>query len=555
MSRISKFVGLLLLPGVFFACDSVSDFGDTNENPTQPTELDPRFLFPQVQLETPGNWALMNRANHRFAGAAIQHWASPSEFWGAGNEYNRRGGGGTENSAQRFWDGVWGNTLVDLQHAINFLQQSKENGENVDPKLGQARIWRAYIFQLVTDAHGDVPFNDAAKGTLEQTFNPTFEPQEQVYEKLFTELDGAVTQLDGAGSGFGSQDLLTYEGDVQQWKKFANSLRLRLAMRLVKRDQGWAQQEVEAALSADGGVITDNADNAMYFHQEEPGRNQNNPDSWALKNSEMGYPSQTLVEWLKDRNDPRLFVYGAVYDGQVTTEDAQVIPEDDPNNVKGMPNGYLAGQLENHSSWTENCRDEEGNLTSNTDACDIADYMQTHPELLGETDPLFHITAAQNHLLLAEAEVRWGIAPLSAEEHYEAGVRAAFKQLAEYGSDAVVSDSEIDQYLDDNPFKSGASQEEQLEQINEQYWASSYMNAIEAWNNWKRSGYPDLETAPVDIDDARGPGGGRPGNDTNGQIPRRMLYHRDEVSLNDNLDAPPGQSPNDMVTRVWWDAE
>ncbi len=150
--------------------------------------------------------------------------------------------------------------------------------------------------------------------------------------------------------------------------------------------------------------------------------------------------------------------------------------------------------------------------------------------------------------------MRWGIAPLSAEEHYEAGVRAAFNQLAEYGSDAVIPAAEIDQYLNDNPFKSGASQEDQLEQINEQYWAGSYMNGIEAWNNWKRSGYPDLETAPVDMEGS-GPGGGREGNDTNGQIPRRMLYHRDEVSLNDNLDAMPGQAPNDMITRVWWDAE
>ena len=544
-------VSSTLLISMFFlvSCDGLGDFGDTNEDPTQPTELEPRFLFPQVQLNTPGNWAIMNRANHRVASAAVQHMANTSSFW-VGNTYDRDVG---EDNTIRLWQGLW-DPLVNLQQAIQFLKQKKANGEDVEPQIAQARIWEAYLYQLMTDTHGDVPFQQGARAAIDQEFSPAFQQQEVVYDSLFTQLEEAVNQLDGPGSGFGEQDLLTYEGEVGKWKKFANSLRLRLAMRLVKRNPSEAQAQAEAAVSADGGVIESVGDNAKNLHEASPiSRNRQNPNSWAISESEMAYPSQTLVRWLKDREDPRLMVYGAVVRGEGDGEALNV----DTMNVKGMPNGYSDSQpLEEHPSWTEHCRDDDGDLTDDEAECTIDDYLQTHPELLDDEEPLFHITSGQVHLLLAEANVRGWNVPGTAEGNYEEGVREAMKRLADYGPEAEISDAEITAYLNKNPFKSNGTQEEKLEQINEQYWAATYLDGIEGWSNWRRSGYPELQPVPVD-DQGSGPGGGLPGNDTDGEIPRRLRYDEDERRLNTEefqkvIDR---QGPNEMDTRVWWDAE
>jgi hypothetical protein len=538
---------LLASAFLLLSCDGLGDFGDTNEDPTQPTELEPRFLFPQVQLNTPGNWAIMNRANHRVASAAVQHMASTSFFW-VGNTYDRDVG---EDNTVRLWRGLW-DPLVNLQQAIQFLEQKKENGEDVDPEIAQARIWRAYIYQLMTDTHGDVPFQEGAKGAIDQEFDPAFQAQENVYDSLFAELDEAVTQLDGPGDGFGSQDLLTYRGSVDQWKKFANSLRLRLAMRLVKRDPSKAQAQAEAAVSANGGVVESVEDNARNLHQSDPGRNRQNPNSWAISESEMAYPSQTLVRWLKAREDPRLTVYGAVVrDGEALDVDT--------TNMKGMPNGYVsdrAPDLEDHPSWTEHCRDDDGTLIGDNSECTIDDYLQTHPELLDDEEPLFHITSGQVHLLLAEANVRGWDVPGTAQSNYEEGVREAMKRLADYGPEAEISDAEITEYLNKNPFDASGTQEEKLKQINEQYWAATYLDGIEGWSNWRRSGYPELEPVPIDAEGS-GPGGGLSGNDTDGEIPRRLRYDEDERRLNTEefQDVLGRQGPNEMDTRVWWDVE
>ena len=532
--------GILLL-----SCDTVGDFGDINEDPLEPTELDARFLFPKVQLETPGNWTDMNRANQRYAGTAVQQFASTSTSF-LGTHY--RSGAETEFAGQRLWRNMWDEAMVNMQHTIEQLEMAREEGAEVDPQMGQALTWRALLFQLLTDLHGDIPYHEAGKGALNQEFNPAFDSQEEVYAQLFGDLEEAVELMNGTGTGFADQDLLHYQGDLSKWKKFANSLRLRLAMRLVKVDEAWAQQEAEAAVNSDGGVMSDVDDSAYNFHQDFPDRDHENPNSWVMRNFNTSYLSQTLVDWMQERGDPRIQIYGAV------VRDGEPIEVEDPDMLKGMPNGYLEGDIVDHESWDVNCRDDGGDL--NPDECSVADYAQVHPQLIQPEAPLFHITYPQVSFMLAEANVRGWNVPGSAEQHYENGVRGAMEQLRIYDPDATVSDEEIDTYLSDNPFPLDGAQEEQLRQINEEYWAASFMDGLESWNNWRRSGYPDLEPAPVD-DEFAGPGGGHPGNETNGEIPRRFLYGDNEEVLNSESlqEALDRQGPNTLMTRVWWDVE
>jgi len=122
-----------------------------------------------------------------------------------------------------------------------------------------------------------------------------------------------------------------------------------------------------------------------------------------------------------------------------------------------------------------------------------------------------------------------------AEEHYNNGVRSSMHQWTMFDESLVVSDEEVDAYLAENPFDGS----EQM--IGEQHWAANFMQWYEAYSNYRRTGYPTLN--PVDY----------PGNETGGVVPTRIRYNTVEAALNPNT-ATQGTSPDNMTTKVWWDA-
>jgi hypothetical protein len=155
------------------------------------------------------------------------------------------------------------------------------------------------------------------------------------------------------------------------------------------------------------------------------------------------------------------------------------------------------------------------------------------------------LTYAETELLLAEAAVRgWNVGGTAAS-HYKNGVSAALQSLSAYGSDATISATIADAYATANPLDV-SSTANSLKAINEQIWATTgiQLNFLEAWSNWRRSGYPVL--TPVNYT----------GNFSNGTIPRRQPYPATEASTNPNSykTAVSGLSGGDVWTsKVWWD--
>ncbi len=514
-----------LMVVALLSCD-VGEFGDMNVNPTQVSELDPELQFTTVQLGLTLNRGEDWLSNILYAKVTPQQISRP----GAGDNYGLNIGW-----AVRLWNdtmrGGVGGMLKNTQDLVIRLENMLEEGEPVANKLAKARIMRVFMFHRVTDMYGDMPYFEAGMGFHEQIYTPTFDPQEVIYNDMLNELAEAVAQLDPALPSYGSADLM-YQGDIDKWRKFGNSMRLRLAMRLTGVDPDKARTESVAALNAPGGVMTSNDDIALIWHEVDArtfGPHSNGIANTLAVDSNV-YLSQRIVDWMKERNDPRLRVYGAVlpegYGGPVIT---------DPEEQQGRPNGWGNSDIPDHPRFPG----------------DINLYSRAHPRFLDVTNPTFFQTYAEVELLQAEMAVRDWIGS-SEEMHYNNGVRAAMEYLALYsGDDSEITDVEINTYLSANPFSAGGTMDEQLEQINTQYWAALFWNGFEAWANFRRSGYPVLERSPVDSDEPH------PTSVTGGDFTARLVYPETEQVLNqENFnEVLERQGPNTLSTPVWWDPQ
>ena len=494
---------------LFSAC--TDGFEEMNVNPTQADQINPNFKLTNIQVQISGqryeNW----RTNLIYSSVMIQHFATLPGYW-AGDKYTYIG-----SYSAAMWDRYYPNISKQIE---DLLIQTAE-----DPEMSNmhhiTQIMRVVMYHRLTDLYGDVPYSEAGRGFLDGITKPAYDPQSAIYADMLAKLEAAATGLNASGATFGSGDLM-YGGDVEKWRKFANSMMLRLGMRLVKVDPAGAQSWAQKAIS--GGTMESNDDIAFVPH--------NDPSGWRNGNGQVfqadGSPriSEFFTNWMVENNDPRLHVYG-----MVPVAGAPVV---------GMPNGRVTGGsdadfgIENHPTWISCDADPA------PEPCGMDVYLTINPVIKGWDDPMFFMTYAEVELLKAEAALR-GWTSGDAAMHYNNGVRAAMQYLVMYGSEAFIMDEEIDGYLDANPYDPAMG----MEQINTQLWAAVLLNEYEAYANYRRTGYPAI--TPVDF----------PGNVAGGQVPRRLRYREAEAVANpENYGkAIENQGADEFTTRMWWDAQ
>jgi hypothetical protein len=381
-----------------------------------------------------------------------------------------------------------------------------------------ARIFQAYAYMVLTDEYGDIPYTEGAKGYTDQNFFPVYDPQQQIYTDIIKELGEAATALNATGK-IEIGDIL-YGGVVAQWKKFAYSLMLRAGMRLSKADAAKAQSTVQAAFQ--GGVILANTDNAFIRHDA----NYTNPIGGTLNSTEAAnfYLTKPFVDSLKNRNDPRLQAIavryaGATSGGTQTTASRTI----DPSQQFGLPLGF-------------------DNNTANAYAVSVGrasfyDFSQAdRTRIVKQTAPCFLVTAAQTQLLLAEAKQRGWITTGTVQGYYDAGVTLHMQQMASFDAGCAIAAGDITTYLTNNPFDASKA----LEQIGTQYWIASFLNAPEAFANYRRTGFPALAPNPY------------PGKEV--AFINRLTYPNSEQSVNTtNFNtAISRQGPDKLDTKIWW---
>ncbi|MDN5200083.1 SusD/RagB family nutrient-binding outer membrane lipoprotein [Fulvivirgaceae bacterium BMA10] len=472
LRNIMKFA--LLLP--LLAINACGDFDDTNIDPNRPT------FVPTAGLLTAAMRPLGN-TSYSFQGTLYSQHIAETQYT-TSSRYEQ-----VRFDFNGFYDGV----LTDLQEVIRLNTDPETSGRAAESgsnnnQIAIARILKAYYFHIATDRWGDLPYSEALKGT--ENLTPSYDTQEFIYRDLFNELKEAVSQID---NGLAVSGDIVFAGDMSAWTKFANSLRMIMALRLSEADASLAQSEFNGALNA--GVIDSNADNVVYQYLAEA-TNQNIWFEEFLTRVDYAV-SNTMIDHLKNSNDPRLPAYA------------------DPN-----INGEYVGRQYGVSA-SEPFDQVSLPSTGTIRRQDAPAYVLTHAQILFSK---------------AEAAQRGWISG-SAEDFYNDAIRASMEQWGVFDQaayDAFIAQPEI-------AFDSGTA----LEQIGTQKWVALYLQGYEAWFEWRRTGFPDLQPAQDALNNS-------------GNIPVRQGYPASERDINsvNYLDAVSrfgGEEMDGLDTSVWWD--
>lgn len=376
------------------------------------------------------------------------------------------------NVVNGFWmDIFWKAYLKGMGNLDVILRQTAPDAEKPDAlAYSVARIWRSAIYLPVVDIYGPLPYSEFGNGK-DSVF---YDSQEAIYNDAFVSLAQSVKTIDSilkvrpTATIFGTADLM-YGGNLQRWMKYANSLRLRAAIRLSTKFPDKAKTELLAALNAPGGLMTDNADNAWL--KPSPPSSTN----WFcfMYNWNEIRMSAAMYSLLKGYNDPRMPIYFA--------------PAVKTGQFKAIRNGMTIVQM----------GQEENSVDNNSN-------FGTKFHGVRDTEPFGFMQAAETWFILAEAALNGWNVGYTAKECYEKGIESSFlqwgltaAQIATYtnGTSRPVPLNDIynTPALSNIPVAFGTTESVQREQIGTQKWLSLYpYGGPEAWAEFRRTNYPKL---------------------------------------------------------------
>jgi hypothetical protein len=535
-------LGLFIIIGLVSAC--TKDFEEMNTNPNSPVDVPAINIFTNavqssISLEL-GDWI-----QHTYLGVWCQQWCKIQYI--DEDRYMPRDMSAYFNAP--YTGGLKNLTIV--------IQKATEEGD--DRLLAAAKVMRVWQFMYLTDLFGDVPYSEALQGfSAEGTLYPKYDTQESIYNALFDELEQANVLLTGTTLNFGSGDIM-YGGDPVAWRKFANSLKLRLLNRAAGTpwtftyDMAGTQADVtttagDAAMSdADTKIAAILANPSQYpiFESNDdnaklvwPGLPYRNPIFNTLYSRKDQAISETMVDWLLARNDPRIHIY-----------------------AQPTPNSVDAGVLEYVGF-------QNGRAITSAPQPAIS-FLGTKIAFT-ETAPSYVLTYDEVQFIIAEHRLRSG-QDGPARNAYEEGIAASMERwgLADGGSvyptwgDAFGTETgstaypvDYTAYLADPLVDWGAAADDahKFQLINEQRWAAIFGQGVQAYSEIRRTGFPE-RIFEYELEGAYYPNMG---------LPIRLQYALQEETYNtDQLAAAKSAqnvevanegmfSTNGTTSQIWW---
>ncbi|WP_277233448.1 SusD/RagB family nutrient-binding outer membrane lipoprotein [Phocaeicola salanitronis] len=492
--KLNSIIFASLLAGM----TSCSDFEEININPNNPSTVPANLLLPTIISTTASS---ITGSGAGAAGQFVQHL----NYTGGNNE-----GFGrfviTGASFREEWNGPMRN-VKDINQVLE-IAESSEQPEYQAVGL----ICKVQVLQLMTDAYGDIPYDEAGRADEGYEF-PHFEHQQDVYQKMLDDLDTANELLKNLSSGTSIDNDILYDGDLQKWRKLANTLRVRILMRMS------AQLDVTERIAA----VFNNPDEYPVFESIDDEATlvyNNSTDFYRWYIQEQNLPadgsgvdfgselriSEAIVDSLQMHNDPRLTIYTA------PTRNSYNANKQDPTQplvYRGQPAGLSAVEQAELNK-------DDYSVLSRTIRSESRAFLVTYSELM---------------LLKAEAIVR-GIINGDASDTYTQGVRASIEKWG------FVDADDTDAFLSRTDMQLADDTTRALSQIGTQMWIDSFLNGFEGYANWRRTGYPQLYVGPSVLSD----------------IPVRYIYSDNEQN-NPNLISWTNEQYGRMVNEtdlVWF---
>jgi len=464
---------------MMMAVSCKKDLVAINKNPNAAENPQPDYLLTAAQkISADLYWGADNNFNSSLL--IIQHWAKI--------QYTEPDRYIFSNSS---FTSLWSNAYSQSITNLNTILQLPDEKAHVNYK-NVALILRSWVFSLLTDAYGDIPYKQA--GDIKSYLTPAYDPQKEVYYGLLDDLKKASAALTTTGNAI-TGDVL-YAGKIDRWKKFANALRFRIALRIADREPEKAKQTINEVLSDAGGLISNNTETAQFVYTSSP---QQNPVSAWFDTRDEFRIAKTLLDKLTALSDPRILVFAN------KPTDVSV-----PNYV-GVPSGLT---------------------TSDANNLGFAKTSRPGSYFFAPQAPAVIISYAEVLFDRAEAAAR-GFTTEDANALYNAAITTSLNQ---YG---ITDATTIANYLGQPTVKYDATNFKKS--IGEQKWIALYGQGLEAFAEWRRLDYPQLPPAVAGVLDKK--------------IPVRLIYPGSEQSLNgDNYKtAITNQGTDNLLTKLWFD--
>ena len=565
MERKKAMKKLFYIAVMAFAFVSCSDkvYEDINTDPTKSHTLDPSYQLAYAEKQIFGD---MNYVDvHR-----LYTYAFTQQLMGCWNTTNYGGQHRVDDQEMgRPWNNLYTGAFRNLTDAMANTKDV-EKQKNIYAALS---IFRVYVASLLTDFYGDVPYSEAGLSYLNNITQPKYDTQEEIYKSFFAELKAAVALFDKSANAIENDPM--FNGDIEKWKHFANSLRLRYAIRISDVDPVEAKKQFAAVNMQD--VMTSAGDDACVLHenisysfgQESFSDFRGNALSkYFYGNDAANNPSyicQTFWKQLFDNKDPRLTLICRFYiddymdiftgEGRIDMTDSLVATQI-AHPDKSVANPVKTGDF-SYDPWPQ-----YDGISGSPLAAQVAEVQAEHTDFKPNDNPRWTRPKLANNLLRSDnpgvimsyAEVCFlraeaAVLGWTAEDSkalYEEGIRAAIYFVTSHYGYEPLPDADIAAYLAQPAVAFAAAMDDQKRQINTQAWILHFHNPAEAWANLRRSDAPAMEIPTAKMMDGKT------------ETPVRLCYPLKEGTYNNAAyqDAKSRVAGEyNWNARVWWDVK
>jgi hypothetical protein len=505
----------IVLIGISTSCKK--NLEELNVDTKHPTEVPGNFLFANAQK------ALADQVSS--TNVNLNNWKLWAQYW-TETTYTDESNYDvvTRDIASNTFLRYYRNNLADLNEAARIIggeptsgdaeQKAKEN------RLVIIEVLKVYTYQRMVDMFGNIPYTEALDIN---NISPVYDDAETIYRDLISRISSAIITLDDGYGSFGADDIY-YSGNVAMWKKFANTLKVKLGITMSTVDNGFAKSTVEAAYTSAfgegegceleylGGINS----NQIYVDMIQSGRHD-------------FVATSTITDMMNTLADPRLYSYFTLVDTSSNPEVTKL--------------AYHGGEPGYSSSYTQFSHIPNTGVDAASAGGDRLDTDVEGSNVADATFPMIMLDYTELCFYLAEAAERGYSVGGSAEEWYTKGITASMNWwLSKHYGPGDVASMTAD-YLANTDVAYGSAAGDWKEKIGNQAWLAFYYRGFIGYTSFRRLGYPVMKQVPS------------PYEGSGGTVPRRLTYPIADQTLNaDNYTQAANAIGGDLLkTKIFWD--